>query len=178
MEQRTEGTIEYDPDPVVDAMLSSSVSHDEPAITRDLLREILRARRLGTSLSLLLITIGDTAIVEQVRPQLKKILMRIGDTLRHTDKCGLLSSYEILSVLPTTPYAGALIAAERVLKNGQSRRLATAGIRLDIGISALAFEDRAVEALVERARVAEKLSPEPLSDKDRTARLNAASMHV
>ena len=168
MEKRGPDNTAFEPNPLIDSLLSGSLGEDCSAIERVLLRTVLRARSNNAPMSILLLSCTDASKQPLSRVQMRKLLVAVGQLVRHTDSSGQLNKQEILIVLPGAEDEGARIAASRVADNGQMRRLVAEGFNIDFAVGELLGDETALETMIERARASEdKLSPKPMKSRRR-----------
>lgn len=125
---------------------------DGPLID-SLSREIVRARRMERSISIILFHLGDaeTDNAAERRRRLKRVLAKVAEGLRHTDICGRLSERAILSILPGANEAGARSAASRLSGGALSGRMRGSSGDVFIGVAEYDLEGGA-EEVIRRAR--------------------------
>lgn len=168
-EKRGLNDVNFEQNPLIDSLLANSIDEDEcSAIERVLLRCVLRARRISAPMSVLVLSFTDGAKPKLSRMQMRKLLVGVGESIRHTDSCGPVNDRDILIVLPGSGEAGARIAAERVARNGQLRRLVTEGYGLHFSVSDLQGDETTLATLIDRARANEnKVRPSALKARRR-----------
>ena len=168
-EKRGLNEVEFEQNPLIDSLLANSIDEDEcSAIERVLLRCVLRARRISVPMSVLVLSFSDRSKPPLSRMQMRKLLVGVGESIRHTDSCGPLKDGEILIVLPGSGEKGARIAADRVARNGQLRRLVTEGYGLNFSVSDLQGDETTLDTLIDRARANEdKIRPLPIKARRR-----------
>ena len=165
-EKRGDAQVSFEANPLIESMLVGNLPDDCSAIEKDMLREVLRARRNATPISILVLSVDGAKAQNALRTMMRKLLVGVGETVRHTDACGFLTSSEILIVLPGSPAPGAEIAGNRVAANGHLRRLAASGISVSLGLAELQGDETTLTTLIERARAFEdKIEPRPLKKR-------------
>lgn len=127
-------------------------------------REIMRARRYGRPLSLLMLDVDHFKRINDTHGHpcgdevLKKLAVTVRETLRDSDLFGRIGGEEFAVALPETPLAGALQNAERV-RAEVGRAVVSFGGReirfaVSIGAAALADGGEDMEGLFSRVDAA------------------------
>ncbi|AKJ30000.1 GGDEF domain-containing protein [Caldimonas brevitalea] len=126
--------------------------------------ELLRARRYGTPLALILIDadhfkrVNDTHGHQCGDVLLREISLACRATLRSTDLLARLGGEELAVLLPQTDLAGALAMAERIRQEVARLALAwrdeTVEATISLGVAALRPEMTSLDALLHEADVA------------------------
>ena len=141
--------------PEIDADLLAPLPDNAPCVLADLRHEIVVARNHGRFLSIALVSIEPnrgSSKADQMRRVTRRLLQLVATTLRHTDKCGLLSDREIVAILPTADEAGARIAMERLMNSGFAKVSASLDLTIRVQIAELDPAEAAATAFVDRAR--------------------------
>ncbi|WKB55348.1 GGDEF domain-containing protein [Eleftheria terrae] len=126
--------------------------------------ELLRARRYGTPLALILLDadhfkqVNDTHGHQCGDVLLREISLACRATLRSTDLLARFGGEELVVLLPQTDLAGALAMAERMRDQVAGLSLAWRGrtveVTVSLGVAALRPETPTLDALVHEADVA------------------------
>lgn len=136
--------------------MGPSLDLNPPRIVSDLLKEITRARRVGKPVSILFIRLsvsGDGAAARNnLRKAQMRLLPRLSEALRHTDKVGQFHQNAVIAVLPGATADGAQIAVDRLKLTQGTRPMRGTEITLRVGIAEAMPEDDTVDDLIERAK--------------------------
>ena len=147
----------YDHDPLVEGRIRSEDLAEYPSIVEDLRGEIIAARRTHRALSIALLKFSlerSSSTGEATRGQVRKFLQLFGGNLRHTDKCGLVTTAEALVILPGAEADGARIAMNRSMAFNFAKRLRGLGLIAEFGIAELASNNGSTLELFDAARTA------------------------
>jgi GGDEF domain-containing protein len=159
LERRTERALDFAP--------VAALDWNEGDVARkalaDISRECARSARGGMSVVVLAIRLrvpDDAGNPETMRSQMRALLRRVLDTLRHTDTVVRLDEREIVAVLPGADHDGGVAAAARLARISAVHAKKRRGFVFDLGVAALTVEDESPSDLVERARAAYGAVPE------------------
>lgn len=130
------------------------------AVVRDMEHEIINSRRYGHPLSVLMIDIdhfkriNDSYGHGEGDEVLRRLSRLMRETLRAGDNVGRWGGEEFLAVLPNTPLASAIAAAEKLRKNiEESVPRGRGAVTVSIGVAEYQAGDE-IEKLVARADAA------------------------